>query len=97
MFKTILCKEVGQKINKKLPEIVKKLETLVFPKYSVFQGSPKQQVCSRLKRLNTVVHEVYRYFDRKWKKRNLIIFRNFVFFDLDSGQFPIEKLYLSLF
>ena len=83
------------KNNKKLPENVKKLS--VFPKYSVFQGSPKQQVCPHLKRLNTVVHEVYRYSAKKWKKRNLIIFRNFVFFDLDSEQFPIEKLYLSLF
>ena len=33
------------------------------------ESSPKQQVCPRLERLNTLVHEVYRYFDKKWKKR----------------------------
>ena len=62
------------------------------------ESSPKQHVCPRLKRLNTVVHGVYRYFDKKGrKKRNLIFFRNFVFFDVDSGQVPIEKLHLWLF
>ena len=61
-------------------------------------NSPKQKICPRPKRLNTIVHGVYRFVDKKWrKKRNLIIFRNFVFFDVDSKQFPIEKLHLSLF
>ena len=52
----------------------------VFPKYSVFQGSPKQQVCPRFKRLNTVVHEVYRYFDKKWKKKEFDNFSKFCLF-----------------
>ena len=93
-----------QKLNQKRQklrnfDITGQFEALFFYELNLSrnESSPKQQVCPRLKRLNTVVHEVYRYIDKKWKKRNLTIFRNFVFFDVDSGQFPIEKLHLSLF
>ena len=35
------------------------------------ESSPKQPLCPRLKRLNTLVQRVFRYFDKKWRKKGI--------------------------
>ena len=63
------CTEIASKTTKNFEffDISGQFEALFFYELNLSrnESSPKQQVCPRLKRLSTVVHEVYRYFDKK--------------------------------
>ena len=92
MFKTILCKEVGQKNNKKLPENVRKTwKFSVFPKYSVFQGAPKQQVCPRFKHCSPRSLSIF------WQKVEKKEFDNFSKFCLFRSRFRTISYWKTVF
>ena len=44
VFQTVLCKEIAQKLYRKLPKIVLELENSVFPKFGSFQGNFDQAI-----------------------------------------------------